>query len=232
LCPPDQTFDVFLSTPEHCLAELHKNEHDNLFLITHYQHLNDVFEHGLENIQADIAVQIEAEQALLRDIEAEATPKRVLDDLAAAKQPQEEEDPLVQLEKQVKKTYKGCFGVSADLGAMLMLEKIENELEVMYEKCDRVVPDFLIYKRTMRERQRRDHQRKQWQEWRAKEQQRKIEQAISRARRPIPHRTARPLTLRTLPLKARKQNDEAIQRRMREQLEEERLLYRDSDHKF
>jgi hypothetical protein len=232
LCPPDQTFETFLQHPESCICQLHQIENDNLFLIRHYQHLKDVLEHGLEKIQADIAIEIEAEEALVRDIES---PTKILQtDLGAAVKPsqQDEDDPLARLERQVKKTYKGCFGMTVDLGSILMLKKIEIELESMYEKCDRVVPEFLAYKQTMRERQRRDEQRKEWQAWRAREQQRKMEQAIARAKRPMPVRTGRPLTMRRLPLKVKKQNDEAIRKLLLEQLQEEQLLYHDSDDEF
>jgi hypothetical protein len=230
LCPSDQTLPSFLQDVDNLIRELRTIESENLFLINHYQQLDLVFQHSIETLQADIAVEIDAEAGVLRDIELQTEVRPLSHDLARpVMHQQEHEEAYNHMIQLVTKTYIGCFGVAADLGVLMMLEKIEAALEDMYDKCDRVVPEFLFEKQTLRERQRRDQQQKEWHEWREKEQQRKVEQAIARARKPIPRRTARPLNGRTLPIEVRKQNDEAIKQRLYEQRQEEKLLYQWSD---
>jgi hypothetical protein len=234
ICPPELTFEAFLSNPKNCIEELHKSEYDNLFLITHYQHINNLFEQGVDNIEDRLVAEIQAEQSVMRAMENQAQPKESSDDasIAAKGVLQDTEAELGEIEKMVQKTYKGCFGVDVDLGVLLMLTRLEQELEAMGEKCDRVVPEFLTYKRTIREKQRREKQRKERLELRAKEQQKNIEQAIARAAKPIPRRTERPLNQRRLPQRMGKQDDEAIRRRLMEQWQEEQLLYHDSEDEF
>ena len=62
------------------------------------------------------------------------------------------------------------------------------------------------------------------------EQQRKIEQAIERAKRPIPKRTGRPTLDRILPIKIVKPDDELIKMKEYEARKERELLYGNDDY--
>ena len=78
----------------------------------------------------------------------------------------------------------------------------------------------------MKDRERREKTRKQRQEMAEREQRKKIEHAIERAKKPIPKKTGRPLYGRCLPVTVVRRDDEEIMRRRQlELLNEQRFLF-------
>ena len=124
----------------------------------------------------------------------------------------------------VTKTYKHCFGESADVNTLTRLERIENELEKMYRQSATIDPAFIAAKQAEKDKVRREIQRKEKAEQHDREQKRKLDQVIARARMPIKRRTGRPLFERKLPIKiSRSQVDQ--KKKLQEDLIMEQFLY-------
>jgi hypothetical protein len=103
------------------------------------------------------------------------------------------------LTQMVEKYYGECFRKSADLSAMMMLERLEIELEKMYAITAKMSQQWLAEKQMAIERGRREELRRKKQEAQALEAQRKMKAALERATQPIHQRVTRPLNLRMLP---------------------------------
>jgi hypothetical protein len=104
---------------------------------------------------------------------------------------------LERLSQIVSKYYSNCFRKSADISAIMMLERLENELESLYKIADRLNPQYLAEKQTLRDRSRREDQRRAKQEFVAKEAQRKIKAALERSQRPVKKHYGRPVIARS-----------------------------------
>jgi hypothetical protein len=231
MTPAGEDFGYFFGKPDVLIEEMAKLERDTLHVITHYQHRENLAIRGIESKHESIRQITESEQQI-RD-KLPAIPEVQSKHWKVSAQHQEEEDTAyTNLINRIEKTFENCFHIEANMAPLLMLERIENDLERMYELCDRVSPEFLAYKQANREKERRDQQRKEWQEKREKEQQRKVEQARERARKPIPRKTSRPIVQRFLPIGRRNVDDLVLQQKMREQEAEERLLYQPSEDEY
>jgi hypothetical protein len=231
LCPPGERPEAFFASPLNLIDQLNKIENENLFLITHYQRLESAFAGGIDSLRADVAAALSVEARMLACISALEVQPSLDRDVAAQVhlQIRENDDALGVLKRKVQVAFNGCFRSAANIGTLEMLTRIERELERLYALCDRVVPEFLLYKQAVRERDRRERERKARQEYRAEEQRRKMEQAIARARKPIPRQTGRPLISRRLPITVKKEDDALVQRRLCEQQAEESLLFSMTD---
>ena len=135
------------------------------------------------------------------------------------------ESELHHITELIKKTYSKCISQDTDLKPIRMLERIENKLENMYMLLVYVDTDFIAEKQAIKLRIRRDLQRQQKQERKELEQKMKMEQAIERAKKPIPQKVGRPINHRIIPIKAKIHDDEKIKAKLREIERERNLLY-------
>ena len=66
------------------------------------------------------------------------------------------DDELAQLSKYIQSAYVKCFGSKSDFGPTTMLERLENELEVLYKKIAELPPEFVNETQAHIEKARRD----------------------------------------------------------------------------
>ncbi|OHT05046.1 hypothetical protein TRFO_06029 [Tritrichomonas foetus] len=225
--PDDMTVFQFFKDPSTLIEELHRIENENLLLIKYCQHFEQVFSNGVANIDQKLIEALKEEEKVIKNIQSIETVDDYSGELSKRqKETQEEkEDQLKHLSGLIRKTYIKCFGVDADIGPLPMLEKIENQFENMFAKIKMVDPEFLAMKKAIKDAQRREKQRKERNEKREMEQQRKIENAIERAKRPIPRKTGRPMNSRLLPITIIKPDDEAIKMKKYAEMKELELLF-------
>lgn len=226
LTPPDRKMLDYFNEPEVLLEELEKVEDENLFLIRHCQELTYAQDAGLKAVQGEID-QTEAEST---DVQEAMSKLKQVDEItlgntgAVARECDDLDAQRRRLANMVTKTYKHCFGESADVNTLTRLERLENELEKMYRQSATIDPAFIAAKQAEKDKVRRDIQRKEKAEQHEREQKRRLDQVIARARMPIKRRTGRPLFERKLPIKvARNQVDR--KKKLEEELILEQFLY-------
>jgi hypothetical protein len=112
-----------------------------------------------------------------------------------------------------------------DMGALMMLEKIEGVLEEMYRKVAFISPQFIRAKQKVKDKQRRDEQRRIRQEEALIEQKLKMDHVIARSLEPIKMKEGRPLYPRTIPRIVKHVEDEREIAAKREQRRLEAMLY-------
>lgn len=223
-------FDFF-KNPYTLIDEIHTIEEDNLKLIQYCQHFEEIFSNSSEKIDQKLFEYIENEKEIINRIKEIEVVENYKGSLSKKQRTEQENDEteFKHLSKIIRKTFINCFGVDADIGPLSMLERIENKLESMYNECDLVDPEFLLMKKSIKDMERREMQRKARNLKKEMEQQRKIEQAIERAKRPIPKRTGRPTLNRILPITIVKPDDELIKMKEYEIRKEKELLYGNID---
>ena len=234
MLPKGKTIEYFFKSPYVLLDELHHLENENLFIVQSCRQLEDVLERAENVTDAEIAKIRENEEEVMRRIEMIAPQPPGDWELSPEQKKQViENEEFKELAALVKKTYIGCFGSDADLDPLSLLERLELQLERMYKLCTYISPEFLSEKQYVQDRAYREKMRKQRQERVEREQKRKIDQAIARARKPIPKKAGRPLYQRTLPISfARHGDEELLKRRQLELLNEQRFLFGNSDDEY
>jgi hypothetical protein len=221
-----ETINFLYGKPTLVVERMRKFEADNLFLITHFQHLESVARHAATAGKGRVdAILAEVDEVLARlDSLAVVPPLDI--HVQNAREWDSEYEKLVGL---VSQTFRNCLSEDEHLATLSMLERLERTLEGMYRLWDRVAPAFLEYKQGVQDQERRAQQRKQLQEARTREQQRKMQQAFERATKPLKWKFGRPLTKRMLPLVVTNVDNSMEEQAEREQLEEEKLLFRVSE---
>jgi hypothetical protein len=207
------------------LEELECVENENLFLIQHCQELRDGQDTTLRGVQGEID-KSEAETRVLMTA-LDELPE--LEDASAApsgalKECDSLDAHLRKLALLVRKTYKQCFDESSEVNTLTRLERLENELELMYQQSALIDPALIAAKQTEKDRARRDVQRREKAEKQEKDQKRKLEQALLRAQMPIKRRTGRPVSERMLPTK-RAKNPMDEKKKHQEELHQDMFLY-------
>jgi hypothetical protein len=120
----------------------------------------------------------------------------------------------------IERYYRECFKKSADITALMMLDRLEIELEKMYAITAKLSQQYLAEKQLAIDRSRREELRRKKQEAQEIEQQRKMKAALERSVLPIHQRTGRPVNARMLPGSSAhhnvdlKQQDEQIQEQL------------------
>lgn len=214
LTPPDSTVQEYFNDPQVLLDELEKVENENLFLIQHCQELYYEQETGITSLTTQIdqvdyeACELKKGIEKLNDGLKVSTEFDTSTSSVANKESDQLELQLKRLSKYVSETYRNCFKETADVNTLTRLERIENELERMYRGSECIDPAFIAAKQTEKDKVRRDIQRKAKAEKQALEQQRKLDQALARAKMPIKRKTGRPCNERILPIKSKRPQDE------------------------
>ncbi|EAY21772.1 hypothetical protein TVAG_237980 [Trichomonas vaginalis G3] len=207
LCPPTADPITYFTDPQQVINELTKVEMDNLFLIQHCHELSEEAENGLQQLNSEITKTVNEKKSIekstenLREVEQFQAP-------AVSNNNPVLDKNVKELTESVKKCYVTCFGVHADINPLTMLERIENQLEAMYNKCGTIDQKFLTEQMLLREKKRREEQRIEANKKKQEDIARKAAAALERAKKPIKKRTGRPLNERTLPIKARRTVDE------------------------
>lgn len=208
---PDSKKELLYDNPVALLDELERIERENLLLIQRcgdynyaregvISYINDSYHLTVQEIAnikkakdeiPDIKVEDQTPESISRDAE-------ILD------------RELTRLAKIVQRTFVGCFSKKSDITTLMMLERLENELEKMYRETEYIAPSFIIEKQNLKAKQRREEQRREKQEKQIREQQKKMEAALERSKKPIKRKTGRPLNCRALPMKVNRKVDKKL----------------------
>ena len=128
----------------------------------------------------------------------------------------------------IEKIYINCFGATADVTPVVMLQRISNKLDDFYQKMDLIDPEYAQNKQAIKDKQRREQQRKEKQEKQEAETKIKMEQALARANKPIKKKTGRPIYGRGVLRKKETKEDLKLLKELKEKKETEKLLYGES----
>ena len=129
---------------------------------------------------------------------------------------------------EVLKTYINCYGEDPKLNVMVMLNKLNNDMEDMYLRAESVSKAFIHQKQTILDKDRRERQRIAAQAAKEALANQKKEQALERAKMPIKKKFGRPVIARSTIRKAKRTDDEKLRRLAREQKAQEELLFGNS----
>lgn len=213
------------------LDELHRFENENLFIIEHYEHLKSLLTvHTSDDTEEYAKIKVSIQRAQQEIDSIISVPEFVVNATKQKEIAAETENELSHLTVLVKKTYESCFGPAVDMSPLIMLEKIENKLDAMYRLEEYVSEEFVNLKKAAQLKERREIRRQEKQEKAELEQQRKHEQAIERAIKPIPRKYGRPIYKRVTLNKVKHHDDEKIKMRQLEAQREFELLYEDENH--
>lgn len=135
------------------------------------------------------------------------------------------DNELVFITEMVSKTYTACFGKGANVTAISQLEKIEMALEHLYDEIATVKPSFVAEKQSIKDKERRENEKREANEAKVAELKRKMEAALARSNKPVKKRTGRPPVCRMLPNSTNKKNVEKVQAQMLEQQRLDHLLF-------
>jgi hypothetical protein len=231
LCPADSDNVRFFSGPEVLMAELHRIEEENLFIIQHYDHMCNL----LSSSTAPISDRLEdtQEQSVIAKEKLEALEE--VREFVGAWSPQQQQDidksegEYAKLAQLIKRKYVSCFRRESEVDALAMLGKFEDELERMYVLEEKVDPAFREEKRIAKLKKRREAHRLERHARKEAEMQRKLQHVMERAKRPIPRRSTKIPVERIVPVRTTNRATEQELLRRREELRLEHLLFEDSD---
>jgi hypothetical protein len=203
------------------LDEIAGLEADNLRLIQLCDEIGSEKERNVMKLKEDIG-EAEHQSVKLRGQTNRLRSLTLLDTRAQqiAKDTDNADDILNGLTVLVQKYYRSCFSQTAEINALMMLERLELELEAMYTISASLSPQYLIEKQAAIEKLRREEQRRQKQEAQELEQQRKKKAALERSVQPVHMKVGRPVVPRMWPESGGKrdmqkgQHDEQIQEQM------------------
>jgi hypothetical protein len=213
----------YFTDPQQLVDEFTRLEQENLIIYRHIQHYNE----RLDRAQATLTTEIATNDGGLADIRARLDTVGEVDEItlvAPAADAQEAE--LATLSRLIDSTYMSCFPKDeSDASPLVQLGKIEANLEVLHRQLEKIEPGFIREKQIVRDKERREHQRRARQAKQAEDQKLKIAQAMERANKPIKRKEGRPLVRRATPVKTRKNNDIQFMAMRREQMRIEKVLY-------
>jgi hypothetical protein len=222
-------FDVSMNradlyqNPSLLLDEISLLENENLRLIERCDALADERENSVHRLERQIqAAEDESEKIREKGL---SLPNVGLIDMRThyvTRDTETADRMLGGLTHMVEKYFRNCFKKSADITALMMLERMENELEVMYATAARLSQAYLAEKQASIDKARREEQRRQKQEAQELEQQRKMKAALERSVQPIHQRVGRPLVARMWPESSTKKN---LSKKEEEDEAQEQLLY-------
>jgi hypothetical protein len=227
LCPEDVSLLEHWHSPDVLLDELYRLESENLFIIEHYNRLNELSIASTVPFVEEFEVtrrQEEMAEELVRGIE-------IVQEFVGVLTPEQQheveavEEDYNRISTAVRKAHRVCFGGKTDLTPLAILERFETEFERMYDLELGVAPEFKEQKRAAQEKERRELQRKAKHELHLMELQRKVLRAIERAKIPIPRKCGKPVVRRVIPIHERTRACELAIMKKREEERQERLLF-------
>ena len=230
LVPKGKEMFEYFNSPKVLLDDIAFSENNNLFIIDRCEYIGDNVEAGCDKVKKSLnetEKDINAVDAQHEKFLKLHPPEPEVQDLSEenAKYTQGIDDELLRLTELVRKTYFKCLNKDSDVSALLMLEDIEKQLHILQTKILLVDPAFIEEKQTIKDRERRDQQRKEKQEKLEIEQANKMKHTLERANRPIKKRMGRPIYGRVKLMKHEKKDEEKSGRQKMEQQRIEELLY-------
>ena len=229
--PDGKEVEYYFKDPKLLDEEFDKIESDNLFIIRHCLAVRDKINDGKETSAEKLRVVEEALDAILPRLEKNAAEsKDILEtNYDHSKEMKQELDNITDevnsITKEVLKTYIRCYGEDPKLNIMVMLNKLNNDLEDMYYKSEFVSKAYIHQKQSQFDKERRERQRIALQNEKEAIANQKKEQALERAKMPIKRRMGRPLITKTSIRKVKRPSDEKLRRLAREQKAQEELLF-------
>jgi hypothetical protein len=167
LCRFDEsmTRSELYQNPSLLLDEIALLETEKLRLFERCDELGSEQERTLQTLNRGIA-EAEQESAEIQTREQRLPTVEVIDTraLPVARDTENADRVLTMLTRLVDTYFHNCFKKSADIGALMMLERMEVELEQMYVTVSKLSPQYLMEKQTEIDRSRREEQRRQKQE--------------------------------------------------------------------
>lgn len=225
MTPNGEDPETYFTKPEDLLIQLTAIENENLFIFDHLENMMDLQNRGESGImkgieETDLLIE-NAQENLTRINHINAFTDEI-DNNRVVRLIDEEIENLYRL---INKLFTKCYKKESTVSPILMLGKIESDLESMYKTMQQIDPAFINEKQTMFDKRRREQQRKEKQELQMKEQRIKMEQALKRAKEPIKRHTNRPLFPKSSPIKVHKTNDAKLIRQKEEQERVDNLLF-------
>ena len=223
----DYDRETIFKNPQLILEILENLEEDNLFLFEKCAKLAQDQERIVNKITTEIDntrnedEKLKKETSNLQDVE-------IIEFNSSLRTPEviALDDELARITVIVSEAYAECFGRSSDLSPLMMLERLENDLEVLYSQCNSIPEKDINENLNAKERERREKQRKEKQIQQQLELQAKNDAIIARAKMPIKRKTGRPLNKRYIPIKVVRQ----VRKNNAEELYLENLLYGNIDY--
>lgn len=180
-------------------------ENENLFLFSKCAELLGIKNSIYDSVKLDIenaeqeSAEIEQKSDQLKNVTVPLIPahSKLLEKPEVVQMDQE----LHKLAIYVKKAYEQCFGKATEISPLMMLHRLETELEQLYRKSKQIPEKEILEKQNAKEKERREKQRIEKQMAQIREQQAKNDAAIERSKMPVKQRTGRPLIERTIPVK-------------------------------
>lgn len=227
IVPDDKSPEDFYEVPTFIEDALNDIEQDNLFLLQHAQHIEELINRGHVNLEEEIINTQNLVDALSDRIE-KLIPLPELNiepSQADVKKVQETEEELTYLSQLISMTFQKCFHEEPNLGAVAMLTKLEDTLEQMYRELKLVDPDFVHLKQQEINKERRNIARIKMQSEKEKLLQIKKEAALARATKPVKKKLGRPLVSRTVPQRNIKKDQDKELELIRRKEEVNKLLF-------
>lgn len=227
LTPENEKIFDFFTSPDILIRELHTIESDNLILIQNCQYFDSILEKGVSAMKKKEDETIGYTNAIKDQLNNLPIVEEFPGDLgpACSKSFDLKNQEIRKLAEIIDRIYIKCFGATADVTPVVMLQRINIKLEEFYDKMDLIDPDFAQERQAIKDKQRREQQRKEKQEKQEAEQRIKMEQALARATRPIKKKNGRPLYGRGVIKKNEKKTDLKMLKELKERKETEKLLY-------
>lgn len=225
--------ELYFTKPTELLHILEELEQSNLSLIQNGQET----EEGLQDLKERLALEREALlsertavedqlQRLQSDIDAERQQSRDLEDKCrffSSASGEEQEQELEQFDHKVGEVYKACIGENeAGISTLQMLTNIENKLEELFEKMQKMPPAQLAEAEKAKDKARRQRLREEKLQAQKKHQEERLKRAQQRAADGPKKRTGKKLMFRSAPPEKPKQQ---VKRHVQSVEEEERQIY-------
>jgi hypothetical protein len=201
------------SNPRVLLEEIEYLENENLGLIARCEELTGKRDRNVQTLSVGISEAEREQERVESETSSLATVSLIDPRTRQIERATETVDrDLDALSTAIEAHFIKCFKKSADITALMMLERIEVGLEKMYATAARFSPQFVAERQQAIDHARRDDQRRRKQEAQEAEAQKKMKAALDRAKQPIRRVEGRPLYPKMLPATpVRKDTDTGLQ---------------------
>lgn len=230
LTPDDKNIFEYFTNPSVLIEDMTDIENKNLAMIKACHYYSNLLKKGKKVIQSELDSTENTIEKLNDDIEI-CHKDEIVDDTFDSKSEQNKkrletvEEELERLILHIRKTYMNCLKKEFNHNPISMLEEVECTLHDLQIKLNLVDPSFINEKQIIKDKERREEQRREKQILQEIEQAKKMRQALERATKPIKKKTGRPIIERSKLVKLEKKDDQLLIRQRQEQQRLEKLLY-------
>ena len=224
LTPEGENTQLYFQHPDQLIQELEQMENENLFLIQEIKDMERSRDRAVDEIRSSLS------EASKEQEEIDAKWKKVtmvdpidFDNSGVLRDVDAVDQELNRLTKIVKSSYSKCYSNKTDLTPVMMLERLENGLEKLYQIAAEIPDSFIIEEQAIIDKERREKQRVEKQKEKQRQQKMKIAAAVERSKKPVKKRTGRPLRARYLPIvHAKVKSDD---QKLLDEAKQEQLLF-------